>query len=152
MTAIFLFDVLADEPDTGRSDSHRMVQLAQFAGKLVESSLADWRRILDVEQEIGSLEHITPQKLVDVSRSVYEMYEAWAREAEQVLSRIRHFSSAGYPVSRSEDLEDAYAKVSNRLALTPEKISRAIEQVRQGLAIPMQEIRDGLNARIRAGR
>jgi hypothetical protein len=47
-------------------------------------------------------------------------------------------------------LEDAYGRVSARLKLTPEMIARATEQVRQGQAIPIKELRDELRARVRA--
>ena len=44
---------------------------------------------------------------------------------------------------------DAYGRVRARLKLTPEMITHAMEQIRQGQAVPMKELRDELRARVR---
>lgn len=84
------------------------------------------------------------------NRSLYDVYQAWAADAEQVLARTRALVKAGCCVQNADDLEHAVGRVQARLNMTPEKFDRAREQIRQGLGIPLEEVRSELRARIRA--
>jgi hypothetical protein len=116
----------------------------------VASLLGDWERILECEDEISRMESVTPALDHAVNRSLYELYQKCATEAEQVLTRIRHLIAQGYRVNDIEALEDAYARVQARLKLTPDMVEHAMQQIRQGEGIPMKELRDELCARVRA--
>jgi hypothetical protein len=143
MTAVALFDVLAREEGAREpSAATPSPRLAKLAAKLVESALTDLERVREYESQFA-----TPQS-ADVARSIYELYEAWARDAEQVLARVN--AHCGTDVQQSETLADAYCRIRARLGLRPEQIARAREQVRQGLAIPAEELRNELRARHRA--
>ena len=148
MTAVALFDVVAEEMTGSDAGQTRQV-LARLAGRLIDAALADLRRIEDDERQFGSPTLESPAA-VELLRSVYRLFELWAGEAEQVLTRVRRLVASGHPIPQAEALEDAYARVRARLNLTPEQIARAIEQVRRGQTVSGQELRDELRARIRA--
>jgi hypothetical protein len=149
MTAATLFDVLCRDGRTA-ADPDRAARMDLLARRMVDSALADWQRVLEYEQEFSSLGCGTPELDDQRNRAMYGIYEAWAADAEQVLERSRRLAASGRPVANAEDLEHAYGRVRARLGLTPEMLSRAAEQVRQGQARPLKELRDELLARVRA--
>ena len=149
MLSLSLLDVLADETDSG-DRQHKLSTMERLAARYVASLLADWERILECEAEIGGQDFGDTVSKEVVDRSLYEVYQKWAGDAEGVLTRTRQLSTSGQRVQRSDALEDAFAKVQARLKLTPEMIERAMAQVREGKAIPMGELRDELRSRIRA--
>jgi len=149
MTAVTLFDVLTRD-ESVRPDPDRAERIERLAKKLVDGALADWQRLLEYEQEFASLSCATPALDDERNRSMYGMYENWAEDAKEVLARVRSCAASGRAVANAGDLEDAYARVRARLGLTPEMVSHAMEQVRQGQARPLKELRDELLARIRA--
>ena len=151
MTAVSLFDLLARAgSDADRGDRVAGERLVQFAQRLVEEALADWERVRRYEEQFGSADWGPGGLGLEVTRSLYSMYEKWAADAEQVLARTRHLASGGRIVASAESLEDAYGRVRARLKLTPDMLARAMEQVRQGQTIPARELRDELRARVRA--
>jgi hypothetical protein len=78
---------------------------------------------------VGIREAVRPPELDDeCNRALHRLYEVWAADAEQVLERSRRLAVSGRPVANAEDLEDAYGRVRGRLGLTPEMISRAMDQ------------------------
>jgi hypothetical protein len=149
MTAVTLFDVLARDGSV-TPDPDRTERIERFAKALVSGVLADWQRLLQYEQEFASLACATPALDDERNRSMYGTYQAWAQDAEQVLDRVQALAASGRSVANAEDLEEAYARVRARLGLTPEMVSHAMDQVRQGQARPLTELRDELLARIRA--
>lgn len=149
MTAISLFDVLAGK-EADCADPQRMTRVTRFAAKLVESALADWHRVLGCEQEFASSEFATPETEAKIDQSLYEMYQTWVADAEQVLERTRKLAAGGYSVDGAQALEDAHGQARARLKLTPEMIARATQQVRDGHTVPIEELRNELRARLRA--
>jgi hypothetical protein len=151
MTAVSLFDALAGPgTEITSPDQERIAQLARLAEKLVASALVDWQRVVEYEQQFGSSSFATPALEDQVNRSIYEIYQKWAADAEAVLERTQHLKACGHRVSNARELEDAFGRVSARLKLTPEMIAHATEQVRQGHIIPLEELRNELRARLRA--
>jgi hypothetical protein len=151
MTAVSLFDLLARAgAGAGNGERARDERLMQFAQGLVEEALADWERVRRYEEEFTSADWEPGGLGLEVTRSLYSMYEKWAADAEQVLARTRELATQGWAVASAESLEDAYGRVKARLKLTPEMVARAMEQVRQGQTVPAKELRDELRARIRA--
>ncbi|HEX4796594.1 MAG TPA: hypothetical protein VH370_22575 [Humisphaera sp.] len=149
MTAVSLFDVLArDKPETNIATGES--SLASLAEKLVAAALADWERLKEYEQEFGPGVEDDPAIARDVLRSMYNMLREWAEDADQILGRARKLAAAGRSAPKIEALEDAYCMACARLKLTPEDMMRAMEQVRQGKAIPAEELRNELRARLRA--
>jgi len=118
----------------------------------VDSALADWEKVLECERRFGSAAFDTPVDQSRVNRSLYEVYQKWGGEAEQVLLQIRRLVRAGHQVDNAEALEDAFGRVQARLKMTPGMFDRAREQVRRGEFIPLQELRDELRSRLRTGR
>lgn len=141
MTAVSLFDVLARD---GPPAADRLAQ------KLVESALAEWDRLRQCEQEFTPAEWDAAGRTMEITRSIYALFEDWAAEAEQVLIRTRPRSASGHTVPGAEALEDAYGAARARLELTPERVARAMGQVGRGQFKPATELRDELRTRLRA--
>lgn len=148
MTAASLLDILVGD-DNGDADPARAAQAVDFARSLVDSTLADWQRVLGYEEQFSTAEYVTPATDDKINRLLDEIYRAWAAEAEQVLERIRRLRAAGHRLEHAEALEKAYGCARARLELTPEMIARATQQARQGQVIPLKELRDELRARVR---
>ena len=148
MTAIPLFDALKRDA----APRNPPEQIGWLAQKLVDASLADFDRLLEYESHLGSSAADQPEANTDIGTSLYELFKQWALEAEQVLSRTRQLAQTGLQIHEVEKLEDAFGRVRARLQLTPRIIARARQQVANGEAIPMKELRNDLHARVRAGR
>ena len=151
MIALSFFDAFArDDRSAVGAGSPRSGELAALARRYMDSALDDWRRVLECESQFGSTSFPTPAEQSRVNRSLYEVYQKWAAEAEQVLVRTRRLAEAGCQIGNAEELEDAFGRVQARLKMTPEMFDRAREQIRQGLGIPMEKLRHELRARVRA--
>lgn len=148
MTAVALFDVVAGET-AGLPPGQPKEVLAHLAERLIDTALADLRRIEEDERQFGSPTLESPAAL-NLLRSVYRLFEQWAGDAEQVLIRVRGLISGGHVIPQAEALEDAYARVRARLKLTPEQTAKAMEQVRQGQMVSGEDLRNELRARVRA--
>lgn len=149
MIAVSFFDALAcDDSRTAAADCQRRGQMTELARRYVESALADWQRVLDCESQFDSMTFATPAEQSRVNRSLYEVHQKWAADAEQVLLRTRQLASVGLSVEDAEALEHAFGRVQARLKMTPEMFDRSREQVRRGEFIPMQELRNELRARL----
>jgi hypothetical protein len=141
MIAVSFLDALTADnrsADVERKPSQEVIQVAAMS---VESVLPDWERVLECEQRFGSMSFSSPAEESRVNRSLYQVYQKWAAEAEQVLLRSRQLGHGRGCVENAEVLEDAFGRVSARLLMTPEKFDRAREQIRQGQGIPMEELR-----------
>jgi hypothetical protein len=150
MIAVSFFDALAcDAGPTPGTGDRRSSEVAVLARRYVASALADWQRVLECESQFGSTAFPTPAEQSKVNRSLYEVYQKWAAEAEHVLLRTRQLAAAGHPVEEAEALEHAFGRVQARLMMTPERFDHAREQIRQGLGIPAEEVRNGLRGRVR---
>jgi hypothetical protein len=150
MIAVSFFDALAHDSGTpGGSVPQRAADLARLAKTYVASALADWQRVLECEDLFGYMTFRTLTDQSTTNRALYEVYQTWAAAAEQVLLRTRQLSNAGQAVEAAEELEHAFGRVQARLKMTPERFDRAREQIRQGLGIPLEEVRNGLRARVR---
>jgi hypothetical protein len=154
MTAVSLFDALAREDSAAASSAgpeERRRLLTRFAGQLVADQLSELDRLGEYERQFASTPGRDPGHELDVRRTVWLLYAAWADEADLVLSRARSWDSAGAAVPASADqLDQAIGRVRARLSVPPEQTARAIEDARQGRVIPAKELRDELRARLRA--
>jgi hypothetical protein len=124
--------------------------MAGLARKYVASALADWQHVLDCEDEVSRIEAVTPEVENTVNRALYEVYQRWAADAEQVLARTRQLAGHAHLAIDLQALEHAYARAQARLKLTPPMMEQAMQKIREGRAVPMQELRDELCARVRA--
>ncbi len=146
MTAVSLFDVLST---VGRETCAGEVT-AQLAAQLVEASLVDWQRIQQYESDFSPTKTDDLNLVLEIDRSIYAMYSQWLAEAEAVYARGNQLIACGHMVPKIDELNDALGNAHARLLATPEKLVHAIEQVKRGEAIPSKELRDELNARLRA--
>lgn len=146
MTALPLYDLLARR---GRGNAVPTGDLANFAGRLVQSALADLEQVADYERQYGAArgEDEFDRQL---AQSIAELYEQWLQQAEQLLGRIAELASAGTPVPDAQRLADACGKTRARLSVTSLQIADANQQVREGKTIPASELRNELRARLRA--
>jgi hypothetical protein len=145
MTALSLFDVLVS-----RQGGRGAPDLSGFAAQLVQSALADLQRIGEYERQYGAAATGDAEFQRQLTRSVYDLYSDWARDAEQILVRVGELTSAGTVVAEARELVDAHGRVRARLSVTPQQVADAQRQVREGRTIPASELRDELRARIRA--
>ena len=151
MTAISLLDLLSTERDALRDDPDRgQDRAAALAGQVVEASLLDWERVRQYEEEFAS--SAWNDDSLDVERSVHALYSEWVAEAEQVLARVRRLVENGASVPNAQSLERAIGRTRAQIKCAPEKIARAMEQVRDGKVVPIKELRDELRARLRSRR
>ena len=148
MIAVSLFDALVREVDAD-PDCASSLEVAQLASKYVESSLADWQRILECENQIGATSSMPPATRAKINRSLYDVYRNWANEAEQVLSRARTLANHGHEVTQAAALEHAFGRVQARLKLAPETVERAMSQIDAGGALPIVDLRGEIHSRIR---
>lgn len=147
MVAVSLFDILVRSEMAAGNDSASAERLGQ---KLIEAALSDWERLKQYELEFAPVEWDDAGNALEITRSIHGLFERWAAEAEQVLTRTRKLTATGRNIPGAEMLEDAYGKVSARLKLTPEMIAQAVHQIRQGRSVPAKELRDELRSRLRA--
>lgn len=121
-----------------------------LAHKLVAAALADLQRLRDYEMQCFAHDWRDPDLHQSLTRSLYEHYQQWATDAEQVLERARALKAADKPVADAEQLELACGSVSARLQLTPEQVERATAQACRGETVPAEVLRNELRARLRA--
>jgi len=150
MIAVSFLNAIAHDDDASHADPRRVGEVALLARRYVDSALADFERVLECERQFCSTSFTTPADHSRVNRSLYAVYQKWAGETEQVLLRIRRLVRAGYPVNNAEALEHAFGRMQARLKMTPEMVDRAMEQIRLGQGIPMQELRKQRSAQVRS--
>lgn len=148
MTAASLFDLLAREAQSLSGDASSS-RLDDLAVKLVESCLSDLKRVGEYEEQFRPLGPDAARLEAEWTRSIHELHQRWAGEADEVLSRLRPYA-ANHFIAGLKALEDAYGRVRARLSVTPDQLAAARQQVAQGQGIPVQELRDELRARLRA--
>lgn len=148
MTVVPLFDLLerqeqaaADAAPQGGRPSVRLVERAAAALR------EDFRRLRELEREFGNAADDDAAEL-ELLRSVWRMFDDWAREAEQVLARLGRVETAGRVVPHADGLRDDYGFARARLSITPEQVIRAKQQVRRGEVVSAKELRDELRARM----
>jgi hypothetical protein len=150
MTAVTLFDAFANAGGGPDGDERPREELLLLAQKLVAAALSDLQRLRDYEVQCFAHDWRDRELHRSLTRSIYELYQQWATEADQVLERVRALAGAGNPVLDAEKLERACGSVQARLQLTPEQIERATEQARRGDTVPAEVLRNELRARLRA--
>ena len=151
MTAVSLYDLIAREAGAGVTAYPQARDRAGWlAERLVESTIADWHRLVQYEDDLTPANRDDEGVALEIARSIHGLFQEWAAEAEQVLARTRQRASAGHRVANAEALEDAYGRTRARLKLTPEMIARSMEHVRRGEFVPAEELRDELRTRLRA--
>jgi hypothetical protein len=152
MTAVSLFDALSGDGTGASPAGPSNGRMEQLAARLVESSLADWHRVRKYEADFSPTCVDDLKLVLEIDRSIHSLYLQWVAEAEEVYARGRQLIAAGHPVPQIDELDDAIGRGRARLLATPERFIRALEQVERGEAIPARELRDELDARLRAGR
>lgn len=146
MTAVALLDALVrgSPPAADAKDSTAPSRLAE---QLIDASLADLARLNLYEKDFGSPELDDPM-IIDVLRSIFELYAQWLTEADQILARARTLKASGKLRAKADQLADACARVHARMGVTPDKLARAVDQARTGQVVPVETIRDELRARL----
>ena len=150
MGATAFFDALAREdsaaaPPAGRQERRRL--LARFAEQLVAAQLEDLNRLSEYERQFALAPQRDAGRELEVRRSVWQLYADWADDAEGVLSRARSVTAE---TARTDALDRAIGSVRARLSVAPEQTASAIADARTGRVIPAKELRDELDARLRA--
>lgn len=86
---------------------------------------------------------------LEVLRSIWQMFDAWVKEAEPVYQGVRRLPAASRLVSGLDELRDNIGFALARLALTPEDELRGVCQLRRGEGIrtTVEEFRNDVRAR-----
>jgi hypothetical protein len=118
----------------------------------VESLLNDWKLNREHEKETcpGLNEWKNRESALQIESSNYGRHQQWASRAEELLNRMRIAATHGMRLPNAAHLEDALGRTQARLLMTPEMTARAMDQVAQGKFISVKEMRDELDARLRA--
>jgi hypothetical protein len=152
MTAVSLFDLV--ERFARDHEPLTSARLGGLAEKLCRSLADDLERLREYEKEFAAAAAADTDDddaaELEILRSIWRLYDAWAQEAEQVLSRVNRLEAAGQAINAAAQLREGYGRVRARLSVTPEQIVKAKQQVRQGHVVPVKELRDELRARLRA--
>jgi hypothetical protein len=149
MSGTLLFDILASRGDPRAGSGVAPGSLPWLAQELLLASLADLDRLQLYERRLASSEGTEPSSELELLRSIFQMYDEWAREAEQVLARIRGLVPGEVPANEVDRLDHAIGTIRARLTVSPERIVKSKEQARQGEFVPAKELRDELHARLR---
>jgi hypothetical protein len=156
MTVVSLYDIIeergtAEPPDPAASGEN----LAGFAARMAKEACDEYARLRQYEEDFGDI----PKEIEDddaaclkLLQAIWGAFRRWAKEAEEVLDRIKRLESMGHRVAGSEQLRDCLGRASARLTVTPEEIIESHQQVRRGEVIPAQVLRDELRARLQQKR
>ncbi len=139
MHAVALFDLLARTRAVGTAGGPEVgVRLARFAGRLVEALLADLQRLRAYEQDLLAARATSNADGLDrdVLRTLWGCYDQWAKDAEEVLARVRVVCDAGQVVPEAARLEDAHGVVRARLNVTPEQVAHSGDEGHRAKPIP----------------
>lgn len=145
------FNLLAQIAEQTRS-TEGVADLRQAALELIESTIDEWKHIRRVDELMSPTPWDDRASAMKLSQEIYALHTQWEKAADEVLSRVTRLQGAKELADKTRELEDALGFTRARLLHTPELQERAFEQVRQGQTIPAKELRDELNARLRAGR
>jgi hypothetical protein len=123
--------------------------VARLVEKLVKSSREDYARLKDYEAEFGPslADEKDDEAALQVLRSIWALYAEWARDAEQVLARVKDLKASGHLIPEADGLFDDYSFARAQLAMKPEGIIRGMQQIRRGEVIPVEVLRDELRRR-----
>ena len=124
-------------------------RVARLVEKLVKTAREDYARLKEYEAEFGPslADPKDDEAALHVFRSIWSLYEQWAREAEEVLARVDELEAAGHVIPARPDLEADLGFVRARLKVDPENIIRGKQQARRGEAIPVEVLRHELRRR-----
>jgi len=127
-------------------DQSRVVRLVE---KLVKSAREDYARLQDYEAEFGPslADPKDDDAALHVFKSIWSLYEQWARDVEQVLARVDELEAAGHVIPARPDLVNDLRFTRARLKVNPEIIIRGKQQARRGEAIPVEVLRHELRRR-----
>jgi hypothetical protein len=127
-------------------DRSRVVRLVE---KLVKSAREDYARLQDYEAEFGPslVDPKDDEAALQLFRSIWSLYETWARDAEQVLARVDELEASGHVIPARPDLARDLGFTLVRLKVDPASIIRGKQQARRGEAIPVEVLRHELRRR-----
>src|SRR2546429_128295 len=105
MVALQLFDVLSSYAvdSTATEDE---AKLRGVSARLIESYLAEWRQIREIDQETLPSPWDDRIRAMEISRAMHSLHSEWAENVESLLARLRKLPSAA-DANKIEELEDA---------------------------------------------
>jgi hypothetical protein len=124
-------------------------QVVRLVEKLIKSAREDFVRLKEYESEFSPTltDGKDDQAALPVLRSIWELWEQWAREAETLVSRFRELQSAGHDVAGIDGLLDDFSFAQARLKMHPENHVTAMQQIRRGEAVAAEGLRNELRRR-----
>ncbi len=79
MTAVSLYDLIAREAGTGVTAAARARDRAErFAERLVESTIADWHRLVQYEDDLTPANWDDDGVALEIARSIHNLFQEWA--------------------------------------------------------------------------
>lgn len=135
-------------PDAPPTDAPWRLELAN---ELVQHLRNEYDRLESYEEKYSPTleDEKDDAHALEVLRSMWQMFDAWVKEAEPVYQRVRRLPAAANPVAELDGLRDDIGFSLARLSMAPEALLRGEQQLRRGEGIrtTVQELRDVLHAR-----
>jgi hypothetical protein len=117
--------------------------------ELIATALADLERLEKLEREFVPKRTTPAESELELRRLVWRLFNDWADDAEQLWNRVKALKKSSVSYNGAERLEEAIGKTKARLNVTPEQLSAAVAQARDGQFVPAKELRDELRSRVR---
>ena len=140
-----LLDVIGKSETTYDGDPPAELEL-RLANELVAAAL-------NKQQHIEALDVCGPTKkwrrlyVRETEAAMRQIYEEWLATAMPLLFRAREMSAAGRRIEKLEELEVAVLSVRGLLMMTVAELEEALEDVRRGNVVSIEEVRRELRAR-----
>ena len=149
MTATPLLDLLELE---GRlvPEGQRREDLLALVRQMVDSVAQAGKQLREYERQIYLKPAPNEGAEFQRDQAIHRLFQEWAAEAEEVLKRIAGVKSLELELDATAALRQELGFARARLTVTPEKLARGRSQARAGQTIPIEVLRNELQARRRA--
>ena len=144
-TGAQIFDRLCRQSVPPEPESEALVRLAE---QMVATSIKSGQMLRELRERMFPMSD-NPAAL-EVAHALRAEFLQWADEADAVFERASKLRQSGRSISGSEELGDLIGMTRAMLQITPEAHLQAVEQIRRGETVPIDEVRREL--RLRTGR
>ena len=148
MTATPLIDLVELEGRLAQEGTRRQELLA-LVQRMITSLVEQSEQLHEYERQIHATPAANEQVELHRDETMYGLFQEWAAEAETLLDRLAAMTALEIDASQSTTLRDELGFARARLKLTPQKLARARAQIRAGQTVPIEVLRNELQARRR---
>jgi hypothetical protein len=141
MVAFALFDFV-------RSSEGSLEKAQAVAGELIGGALAEFQQLQKLEAKLKPFDN--PRADRQTAALFLGSYEAWAREAQGVLERLKRLGDQAATIKGAAELERAYGSTRAMLSISLDDMIKSDEDIKAGRLISIEEVRR--EVRLRANR